>query len=190
MDADYYYVALNYNHTKKLQAITYARREPVTKPTYVENNIEKKFKDFINRKYIYNCWNKFYKHQFLIDNNLYQIEVPNIEDLLYTIQCLCCVTKYVRIPNVFYIYHIRNNSLSHAKSKSVEELFKRYLFIISKSVKDITNFFSHIPYFANSLPNRLELINFCIHDQMNSILPYYKDMKKIDKIDKYVSKYL
>lgn len=75
-------------------------------------------------------WNKIYKKEYLLNNNL-EFE-PNIlfEDMRFTPQAIYFANKLITVPNTYYYYVMRKNSIVHTK-KNIKEHKKSYDFEIN-----------------------------------------------------------
>ena len=49
-------------------------------------------------------WTKFVRRQFLIENNIEFYEILSGGDYIWTVELLCCASRFVRIPKAFYIW--------------------------------------------------------------------------------------
>ena len=91
-------------------------REPFLEP----HDLEKKVRDLHELRYIWNVWTKFFKREFMEKNNLKFPETNNNEDVIFTIFCVCCAERYVRVPSVVNIYRRRIGSITRTKLGAFE----------------------------------------------------------------------
>lgn len=105
----------------------------VNKPELITEDIGERIIQLTRQRLSGFVWNKFYRRDFLVEND---IDFPNLrlgEDSVFFFKFLCLAKRYVRVPNPVYIYRIRQDSLSH-KPMPVDEGFyketKRFLAIM------------------------------------------------------------
>lgn len=64
-----------------------------------------------SKDYNWNVWNKIYKKEFLIQNNIYFEENVYFEDVNFTIKAIYLSNLIAAVPNTFYYYCVRPNSV-------------------------------------------------------------------------------
>ncbi len=82
----------------------------------VTNDLNKKFElcDVPDKSYV---WNKIYKKEALLSNNLKFVENLIYEDCIFTPQALHKLNKLVTVPNTYYHYFSHSNSTVTIRSK-------------------------------------------------------------------------
>ncbi len=139
------------------------------------NNLAQRVKVFCNKGFIWSCWNKIFRRDFLIDN---KIEFPIMtysEDMPFCFKALCLAEKYFRIPNVFYIYRYRQGSLQH-RNVTTEQLIKIYLNVILEGTKVFDQFMSKISFFnaEENLEYRYKVLDFFIREHLEYFEEVYQ----------------
>ena len=135
-----------FDATTQLQIMTWEMEPPVTKPELVKYDIGERVKLFAQRRLLWNVWNKLFRRDFITQNC---IEFPNIklvDDMLFCFQCFCLSTKYYRIPNVFNVYRVRDDSHSH-KVASPEKFFVQSVGTIKEGTKILSDFMNEMDFF-------------------------------------------
>ncbi len=107
------------------------------KPTFETNSIEKRIHIFCQKKIWSAVWRNLIKRDLIVENNLKFIDTKIYEDDLFTFQCFVCAKKILHIPNNFYIYRMRKNSVSH---DSAVNKFAERISIITKIYKALNEF--------------------------------------------------
>lgn len=80
---------------------------------FYENNfdISKDFTKIFSENVVYAPWNKLYKKQFLVENNLYFSNQKTGQDALFNIEVFRKISKLLLIPDCYYHYCLfRDNS--------------------------------------------------------------------------------
>lgn len=87
--------------------------ESLTEKIFAESkNLDERIKRYLEGKFFYVTWSKFYRRDFLIEN---KIEFPAMklsEDMIFCFKCLCLAENYIRVPFVTNIHRLRKDSLS------------------------------------------------------------------------------
>lgn len=106
--------------------------------TLVAEDIDEKLKvcTSIGGDYNWNVWNKIYNRKFLLSHNIYFEENVYFEDVNFTIKALHLSNFIVTVPNTFYYYYARANSIV----KRAQNHKKR---------QDLLNAYSKLYYYCN-----------------------------------------
>ena len=120
----------------------------VKKPTLDSQDIKTRLSDFHLKKYWF-VWNKIFRREFLIIN---QISFPDIvasDDLVFSFYCTCLAERYVRIPNLCNVYRRRVGSLSHEGLK-VEDYIHKWINIMINIIKYMSEFMNKQQFFIDN----------------------------------------
>ena len=175
-----------------VQTLWGAKYDFVTKPKLVSNNVVDRIKEITSYKFAVTPWNYFFRRDFL---SKYDIHFPNwkyAEDNLFIFYVLCRAEKIVRLPNIYYLYRLRENSIR--TNRSVEIEIHRYGDHVFQLISTIIKFAEEFPLLKET-PNLL----YGIFEWMTSkyvfamIAPIYAKIpawqidpfirKELDKID-------
>ena len=63
----------------------------------------------------WSIWNKLYKRDFLLCNDIVFGDMKFAEDQVFSFRCLCRADKYVMLPGEWYMYRIGSESLSRGR---------------------------------------------------------------------------
>ena len=107
---------------------------PVKKIVAISDNLAERLKTFADKGIIWSCWNKFFRRDFLVNNKIEFATITYSEDMPFCFKALCLAKKYVRIPNIFYMYRYRQGSIQH-RSVTAEQLIKMYLEVLIEGTK-------------------------------------------------------
>ena len=92
----------------------------VKMPERETDDIAKRIEDFHKFRYLWTAWSKLIRYDFLIENKIRFPEIYDVEDFLFTIYCIVCAKRFVRVPNIINIYRYRPNSIFHSVTFSDE----------------------------------------------------------------------
>ncbi len=155
----------------KIQVATFQRGAMVNAPTIEPYDLGARIKKFTERGFLWWAQNKLIRRDLIIDNAIEFPPVSVYEDMCFTIFLTICAKKYVRIPNIFYYYRVRKDSLSH-KPVSPFEILNDMIGV----VKALDEFMSRREYFAQNPQVRYELLDWHCQNRLNYIcIALYRD---------------
>lgn len=94
---------------------------------------------FAERLYMFWApWTKFVSRKFPIENEITFPKMYTSEDLIWTIELLCCVKRFLNVPNAIYCWRTNGDSITHSKRYSMEHL-KFWISIIVRATKYLDN---------------------------------------------------
>ena len=147
------------NAQTKLEFQSYQTGEFVDKPTLDTDDIAQRVIRFCQRGYMWNIWNKLYRRDFLIENQIEFINARTVEDMVFMFSSLCCAKNYVRIPDIFYIYRQNPNSITHS-NLTPEQQIKRFVPSLARGIKALDKFLGRLPFFKMHPELKMMAINF------------------------------
>ncbi|MBR4382098.1 MAG: glycosyltransferase family 2 protein [Selenomonadaceae bacterium] len=113
--------------------------ECVEVPTPEPVDVCEKIRRCIEGRFLWMPWGKFYRREFLTENEIYFPDMKFTEDLVFCFKCLLLAKNYIRIPNVTNIYRMNQNSVSK-KIISSREGVKLWLNSVSDGFGLIADF--------------------------------------------------
>ena len=147
--------------------------KPVKKVTIVSNDLKERINTYRRKGFIWSCWNKFIRRDFLVENKIEFATLTYSEDMPFCFKCLCLAKKYVRIPNVFYMYRYRQGSIQH-RSVTAEQIIKMYTAVIIDGMKIFDNFMNQQPFFVENVDYKYMVIEFFMREHLS----YFEDIYK------------
>ena len=124
--------------------------------------------DVMERKYSYWVWNKLFRREFLLENNIKFPAINISEDYVFTIMCFTCAKQCVRIPFIGHHYRRNETSVTHSETTLI-----KYSWNLVEGVYLLDNFMQNKKFFIENPNYRYLAIEF-----------FYKLFS--DKISKYV----
>lgn len=170
--------------TTFLTADAWLKADYVTEPTLISDNINVRMADFILGKFDWSTCNNFLRREFVTENNLKIPPLKVCEDSIFAIYTLCLAETIVRIPNVVYLYRVRQNSLTATKSVSSENKLKRWGDLFFKGFTLLDKFFDEHKIFEENPSNKFLVFRFLTEFQIGVINGIYlqESVGEIDKI--------
>ena len=133
-------------------------------PTLETDDIGQRVIDFTNKKYMWWACNKLFRRDFLIKNNIKFAAMTTYEDLIFTFQCVAGAKNYLRIPDNFYHYRIRRDSLSRKSTDGIE-IAKNLI----EAVIVLDKFMSARKFFIDNPKYRYAVLDFFVPNQLEKV---------------------
>ncbi len=140
-------------------------------PRLETEDLHKRMKDYVEEKYFWLPWGKFFRRDFLLENKIDFPKMTHSEDIIFCFKCLCLAKKYLRIPNATNIHRIRNDSLSK-KFINPNEGAKFFLNVITRVVSLTDEFMNGLEFFKANPDVRRDVLKFLVdkHFSFNKYL--------------------
>ena len=145
----------------------------VEKITVEPEDLSARIKEYVRRRYHWHVWNKFFRRDFLIEH---EIEFPPFhtgEDTMFCFECLCRARRYVRVPNVFYIWRVRRESESH-RVDSLEKYLHKYVTFLVECSSRLQKIMDGVEFFDRNPQYRYAVTDFFIRDHLSYIERAYR----------------
>ncbi len=149
------------NQNTKFKINTFEEGGFVKKVTVETEDLAERMNLYCKKRFSWHVWNKLFRRDFIMENNLEFPNVKVIDDMIFSFYCLCLAKKYVRIPNVLNIYRVRKNSFLH-KPLSMQDSFRQYVKNIINASTLMGNFMKEIKFFSEQNQFIHMVINFVI----------------------------
>ena len=154
-----------------LSIMSWEKAPFVTTPEPVPYDIGERIRMFVQMRLLWNVWNKLFRRDFIMRN---QLEFPNvkiIDDMIFCFKCFCLAENYVRIPNIFNLYRLRDDSQSH-HFESWQEYFHQSINTIKEGVKLSNEFMDGIKFFNQHPEFKYMVTDFIVQSHLNqTIMP-------------------
>lgn len=136
----------------------------VDDPTLETDDIGRRIEDFVNKKFMWNVWGKLFRREFLLKSNIKFPAMTTFEDFVFAFECVVATKNYLRVPENFYHYRIRNDSLSR-KSRDGIEIAKNLI----EAVKVLDKFMTARNFFIDNPKYRYAVLDFFVPNQLEKI---------------------
>ena len=139
----------NVEHRKNLKPYSWPTGEKVfiTEPTLLTADLERRIVDFAKRWLTWSVCLQLVRRDFIVNN---EIRFANVhaEDLLFTMYEFCCAQRYLVVPNIFYLYRLREGSAIR-ESFDVAKLIHKYTLTLKIAVACLDEFLNGQKLFAH-----------------------------------------
>ena len=147
---------------------------PLSAPTFETQDLSKRIVNWINRGYNWESVTMFCKRIFLAANQINFPRLTTYEDMIFSFAVLCRAEKFLRVPNVTYVYRQRADSLSH-KQMPAAEAFHKWLRVLNDGLNEFANFMASEKFFAENPDHRYAVLNFFFKELSIIFTPLYGD---------------
>lgn len=162
-------------NTKFIVKRRYETGNMVDKPELESEDSVQRIKDYNRGRFFAYIWGKLFRRDLFVENDIRFPNIPISEDAVVSFYCMFLAKKYVRVPNVFYIYRRRNDSAVH-KPTSVGNFVHRWFSVISKGTEAITRFMDSIDFFNKNPECRYMVLDYFIQDGIRNMHLMYKNV--------------
>ncbi len=161
-----------------------------TQPTLLTNDIEKRVKDFCQKRWL--TWSvclQMIRRDFMFEN---EIRFTNVyaEDMIFTMCEICCAKNYLVMPNTFYLYRLRkDSSIKGHVNLSVKEIIHKYVLTLKNGINYLDKFLSTREFFSHRPNLKYVLFNAFMNEIIYLLKKAYDEFSPYD-IDELLRKEL
>ena len=144
----------------------------VDKPTFEPEALDYRMKHFISGEIVFLPWGKFYRRDFLLEN---QIDFPQMrygEDCVFTFKCFYLAKKYLLVPYVTNLHRVGISSASNS-GHFLRESIQSWLNILLKQTSALHDFMEEQAFFKANPAWLYKVLDFCIKG--NFKIMYFQD---------------
>ena len=134
----------------------------VDKPTFMPENPIERLQILEAHKFDWSTCHNFVRRDFILK---YGIKFPNNrvqEDTIFAIYLLCLAKKIVRVPNIFYIYRYRQDSICRPESSPPEKRISKWGNAMFKSIPLFDKFMDTHDLFNGHPDYKYALFDFLV----------------------------
>ena len=143
----FHYKAVDGEFKDQIYAVPDA--EPIETATLETADIQKRYRNYLDRKYSAWVWDKLFRRKFLVKNNIKFPPISISEDYIFLIACLILAKNYVRIPFIGHHYRVNNVSVTHTRTVA-----DRYLLDVVHGVYFLDDFMQRTDFFIKNPDDR------------------------------------
>lgn len=149
--------------------------EPADRITVLSDDISDRFEKWKKHAYHWAVWNKLYRREFLLENDLCFGGMKLSEDELFCFGCLFLAKRYVLMPGDFYLYRIFGDSL--CRGKYTATLLERAVNSALDIVPLVNSLMDRIDFFKGNTSARTEVIASMLNElETYFIRPVYQEI--------------
>ena len=160
--AEKYFEMLDGSDRAKLR--TFQNPPYVDEPTPETDDIGDRVERFTQKNFLWWACNKLFRRDFWMKNKIAFPNMTSFEDLVVTFCCMIRAKNYIRIPNTFYIYRTRPDSLSHGGRHPFEVAVN-----LIEAIKVMDRFMGEMKFFIQNPKYRYMAIDYFVQSRVNII---------------------
>lgn len=153
-------------------------RDSVKEPLLLPYDLATRIEDYTRTHFFWSVWNKLYRRDFLMLNDLRYFDIPTGQDMVFSFFCMCLAERYVRLPDITYVYRYRQDSVS--RGGDAKSSFTRAFELFSRGIREINSFMEGLDFFAAHPEYRWMAIDFFARYHMNSIRGAYREKSLVE----------
>ena len=153
-----------YPAVKKIQRPPY-----VSKPTFIPDNLSKRFKELMDKRFWPAPWSKLVRREVIIKNELFFPALKISDDDIWTIGLIFYAKRFLRVPNAVYIRRMRETSITGIK-KTPQQTVNFWLNSILLGLKSLDNLMSKHEFFQKNLSARYDILKYFVASKFNLTL--------------------
>ena len=146
--------------------------------TEIPADIAERIKLWLNNDIHWATWATFCRRDFVSVNDIKFPHMPVSEDQIFNFACLCLSGKYLRVPNVTYIYREHGDSASHEVTDA-EKYFHKWLSNLIAGFKELDKFMKRFRFFADRQDYRYAVLDWFFNRMVTDakhLLPTYEQI--------------
>ncbi|MBR4153047.1 MAG: glycosyltransferase [Selenomonadaceae bacterium] len=129
----------------------------VDKPTFETENLTERVQKILQGKYRIPQWRKFVRRDFIFKYEIFFPHCKISEDDIWTYALVFYAKKFLRVPNVTYIYRLSETSIK-LTPKTPQQVISFWLNPIFFGLKTLDNFMSKLEFFQANLQWRYAVL--------------------------------
>lgn len=141
-------------------------------PTFETEDSAQRVINWVNRGYNWESVTMFCKRIFLVGNQITFPKLLTYEDMIFSFSVLCHAEKFLRVPNITYIYRQRADSVSHKQFK-LSDAFHKWLRILNDGLNEFQKVMASVKFFAENLEYRYVVLDFFFGEIIKIFTPLY-----------------
>ena len=144
-------------------------------PIFETEDIAQRIVNWINRGYNWESVTMFCKRIFLIGNQINFPRLLNNEDMVFSFSVLCQAEKFLRVPNITYVYRQRADSVSRKQFPDPADTFRKWLRVLNDGLNEFAKVMASVEFFAKNPDYRYAVSNFFFKEVSRIFTPLYVD---------------
>ena len=121
----------------------------VEKPTLVTNDMKKRVADLYNLQFTWSSCMKLIRRNFIFKNNIEMLNIYGGEDTIFNCCLVCANAKYVRVPNIIYIYRRHEGSIWNSFT-TIQKSIHKLGAALTKGFNYFNNFLNRKDFFRKN----------------------------------------
>ena len=145
----------------------------VPKPLFETKDFSQRIRQWVARGYNWEPYTTFCKRDFIVSKQIQFPKLRSYGDMLFNFSVLCFAEKFLRVPNLTYIYRKRLGSVSYENFPDTSARFCKYIKVLNDGFNILGKIMAEIPFFEKNPNYRYAVLNFYFNDVLGAIRPLY-----------------
>ena len=141
--------------------------------TFETKDLAQRIRYWVKRGYNWEPYTMFCRRDFLVRNQIQFPKMRSYGDMLFSFAVLCQTEKFLRVPNLTYIYKKRQGSVSYENRDDIPARFRKYAKVMNDGFNAYEKIMDEIKFFAEHPDYRYAVLDFYMNDVLYSTQPYY-----------------
>ena len=146
----------------------------VEEPTLEPEDLGERMKRMVNFQTLWWACSKLFRRDFLEKNNITFPNATAWEDMTFMFCGFIRAKNYVRVPNIFYNYRVRNGSLSH-KGRDAMEMTRNLM----ETVRVMDKYMMATEYFVKNPEPRWLFLDWYIQNRIKNVAKGFYNVSKL-----------
>ena len=154
-----------YKASADLSEIVVAAEEEsnfVTRPTFESDDLSERVQKILRHDYWVTPWCKFIKRGLLVDGEISFPQCKIAEDDIWTYELVFCAKKFLRVPNIVYVWRQSEDSMFR-RNRSPQREIKFWVNPLLFGLKALDEFMSKLEFFRVNPQFRLAILDHFAH---------------------------
>lgn len=147
------------------------------RPIFETENISERVEKYLNLAFGMPPWEKFFRRDFLVDNDIKFPAMRISEDLVWTFKIICTAKKILRVPTPLYVHRTNKLSMTGRKRTPQDEI-KFWLSPLINGIDCLNEFMNGFELFNPANDLRLRVLNFFAKIQLDFMADVFKTLER------------
>ena len=130
----------------------------VDRPTLESDDLSERVQKILRHDYWVTPWCKFIKRSLLVDGEISFPQCKIAEDDIWTYELVFCAKKFLRVPNIIYVWRQSEDSMFR-RNRSPQREIKFWVNPLVIGLKHLDEFMSRIEFFRVNPQYRLAILD-------------------------------
>ena len=151
----------------------------VNEPTFETLSMTRRIDRAVRFKYWVTAWLRFVRRDLLIENDIKFLSLIGSNDVGWSYQVLFCSKRFLRIPNIYYVRRVHDESVSFRKRK-VPELVHKWMDRTIRSLRYMDDFMGKFAFFREHLDYRYKVLSHFMTTDFDHITEECEDLEPFE----------
>ena len=146
-------------------------------PTLDTDELDARVEKFLKLAFGMPPWEKFFRRNFLVDNDIKFPAMRISEDIVWTFKVICAAKKILRVPTPLYVHRTNKISMT-GRNRTPQDEIKFWLNPLIYGVDCLNEFMDGFDLFNRADELRLRVLNFFAKIQFDFMAKAFKTLER------------